>query len=163
MLPRGDLDTFDQKIVRELRMNGRLSWRELAQCVGLSLSPTIRRVKRLEEAGVIRGYHAALDESRLRGAIGVFVNVALERQIKAVLAEFEAQVVRIPEIVGAYQVSGNSDYLIHATVRDLEHYQKLLESISAISNVSKIESKFVVKSVIHRPTAAPDGLQLEEA
>lgn len=156
-----DLDTFDQKIVRELGRDGRVSWRDLAKRIGLSLSPTLRRVKHLEQSGVIKGYRAEFDEGRFQGGIGVFVSVALEHQVKAMLSDFEDSVSSLPEVVGGYQVSGSFDYLIHAMVRDLEHYQRLLERLTETQGVSRIETKFVVKSFVRRsegPHAFPhDG------
>ncbi|TCR80868.1 Lrp/AsnC family transcriptional regulator [Rhizobium sp. BK376] len=154
MLHTTDLDVFDQKIISELTANGRLSWRDLAEKIGLSLSPTIRRVRRLEQSGIIRGYYAAVDQSRLQGAIGVFIHVALEHQVREALALFERSVEGIAEIVGGYQITGSSDYLIHAMVRDLPHYQKLLDSLTSVEGVSKIQSNFVVKTFVHRPLPA---------
>jgi len=152
----GDLDTFDQKILSELASDGRLSWRDLAEKIGLSLSPTIRRVRRLEELGIIKGYYAAIDQGRLRDAIGVFITVALERQVKNALVEFERRVRAVPEVVGGYQISGASDYLIHAMVEDLPHYQTLLDNLTAIEGVSRIQSNFVVKTFIQRLPALPE-------
>jgi DNA-binding Lrp family transcriptional regulator len=150
MTQAGNLDAFDQKILSALAADGRLSWRELAEKIGLSLSPTIRRVRRLEELGIIKGYYAAIDQGRLHAAIGVFITVALERQVKNALVEFESRVRSIPEVVGGYQISGGSDYLIHAMVEDLPHFQTLLDSLTAIDGVSRIQSNFVVKTFIQR-------------
>lgn len=146
-----ELDTFDQKILGELASDARMSWRDLSEKIGLSLSPTIRRVRRLEEIGVIRGYHAAIDHNRHRVAIGVFVTVALEHQVRNALALFEQSIRAMPEVTGGYQISGNSDYLIHAEVGDLTHYQAFLDKLSAVEGVSKIQSNFVVKTVVQRP------------
>lgn len=146
----GSLDTFDQKIIRELVSDGRLSWRELAEKIGLSLSPTIRRVRRLEELGVIKGYYAAINPGSLRDTIGVFITVALERQVKNALIEFERRVRAVPEVIGGYQISGGSDYLIHATVEDLAHFQALLDDLTAIDGVSRIQSNFIVKTFVQR-------------
>lgn len=150
-----DLDVFDRKILRELSADGRLSWRDLALRIGLSPSPTIRRVKRLEEVGFIKGYHAELDYGRLRGSVEVFVNVALERQAKSALERFEAQVASMLEVVGGFQVSGSFDYVIHAIVRDLDHYQALLKNVSSMVGIARIESRFVTKSFVRR--AAEDA------
>ncbi len=153
----GGLDAFDRKILRELSADGRLSWRDLAKRIGLSPSPTIRRVKRLEEIGVIRGYRAELDHGRLRGSVEVFVNVALERQVKPALERFEACVASMIEVVGGFQVSGSFDYVIHAVVGDLNHYRAFLEDLSATVGVARIESKFVVKSFVRRTAEASDA------
>ncbi|WP_420963589.1 Lrp/AsnC family transcriptional regulator [Brucella sp. IR073] len=152
-----DLDKFDQRILSELASDGRMSWRDLAAKIGLSLSPTIRRVRRLEAMGIIKGYFAAVDQARLNGAIGVFITVTLERQVRNMLADFEASICLMPEVVGAYQISGSSDYLIHAMVEDLPHYQTLLDSITAVEGVAKIQSNFVVKAFVQRKRLAEGG------
>lgn len=150
-----DLDTFDRKILSILTEEGRISWRDLAARIGLSFSPTLRRVRKLEETGAIQGYTALLDESRLLGTMGVFIHVTLEKQTKDQLTGFEATVAAMPEVVGGFLISGSPDYLLHAMVRDLEHYQQLLDVLTTMTNVARIESNFVVKSFVRRP--APRG------
>lgn len=150
MSQSSNLDIFDQKIISELVSDGRLSWRELSEKIGLSLSPTIRRIRRLEEIGIIKGYYASIDQGRLRDKIGVFITVALERQVKNVLIEFERRVRAVPEVIGGYQISGGSDYLLHAAVEDLSHFQTLLDDLTAIDGVSRIQSNFIVKTFVQR-------------
>ena len=152
-----DLDGFDRKILKVLTLEGRISWRDLAARIGLSFSPTLRRVRRLEENGTIRGYTAVLDEGRLLGTIGVFVSVTLERQVKDALLAFEQKVTDIPEVVGGFQVSGSSDYLIHAMVRDLAHYQELLDFLTTVPGVARIQSNFVVKTFVRRSATLSVG------
>ena len=94
----GELDSFDVKILRRLTEEGRITWRDLAAEIGLSLTPTLRRVRLLEEAGYITGYSARLDERRLAGSMIAFISVTLERQVRDVLATFEDRVAGLPEI-----------------------------------------------------------------
>lgn len=152
-----ELDSFDRKILSILSEDGRISWRDLATRIGLSFSPTLRRVRLLEEGGTIRGYAAVLDESKLLGTIGVFVSVTLERQTKDVLAAFEDHVAPVPEVVGGYQTSGSSDYLLHAMVRDLAHYQELLDFLTSIPGVARIQSNFAIKTFIRRSVSVGEG------
>lgn len=145
------LDTYDEKILRKLSENGRISWSELAEDIGLSLTPTARRVRNLEEAGYITGYFARLDERLLSGAIIVFINVTLERQVRAALEAFESAVEGLPEVMSGFLMSGGSDYLLRAVVRDLDHYRDLLEELTQIANVAHIQSSFALKAFINRP------------
>lgn len=97
-----ELDRIDLKILRALADDGRLSWRDLAQKVGLSLTPTLRRVRRLEEEHYIQGYFARLDEERLSGAMSVFVSVSLEKQTGDYLARFEERIVDAPQVMSLF-------------------------------------------------------------
>jgi DNA-binding Lrp family transcriptional regulator len=96
------LDSFDRKILQQLTANGRTTWSDLAEIVGLSLTPTIRRVRQLEKAGYITGYFARLDEKMLAGAMSVFVTVTLERQVRDALDTFESQVMSFPEVMSGF-------------------------------------------------------------
>ncbi|GGF55300.1 AsnC family transcriptional regulator [Azorhizobium oxalatiphilum] len=145
-----ELDAFDLKILDELSKDGRVSWRDLADRIGLSFSPTLRRVRRLEEEGTIRGYTASIDEKRVLGSVQVFISVTLERQVKEILTRFEAKVEGMPEVIGGFLISGSSDYLLHAVVRDLAHYQAMLDQLTTIDGVARIQSNFAVKSFIRR-------------
>ena len=152
-----ELDSFDRKILSILGEDGRISWRDLAAKIGLSFSPTLRRVRLLEESGTIRGYAAVLDESKLLGTIGVFISVTLERQTKDVLHAFEDHVSSVPAVVGGYQTSGSSDYLLHAMVRDLPHYQELLDFLTTVPGVARIQSNFAIKTFIRRSVSVGEG------
>lgn len=142
-----ELDSYDTKILETLRAEGRITWRDLAERIGLSLTPTLRRVRRLEEDGVIVSYGARLDRSRIDGSVTVFITVTMERQVEEILNSFESAIIVMPEIVSAYLTSGTSDYLLHATVRDLEHYRGLLAQLTRITGVAHIQSSFGVKAV----------------
>ena len=150
MNPDKGLDAQDAKILRMLSQDGRISWRDLADKIGLSLTPTLRRVRRLEKDGYIKGYTATLDEARILGALSVFVSVTLERQTEAALAEFEVRIARIPEVVSCFQMTGGSDYLVRVALRDIEGFQQLLTEITRIPGVAHIQSSFAIKPVVRK-------------
>ncbi|HSW14489.1 MAG TPA: Lrp/AsnC family transcriptional regulator [Solimonas sp.] len=145
-----ELDKYDMNILRALARDGRISWRNLADEIGLSLTPTLRRVKRLEGEGYIEGYSAHLDEKRLVGAMSAFVSVTLERQVEETLARFEDRVSLLPEVMSCFLMSGGADYTLRVVVRDLDHYQQLLSKLTRIQGVAHIQSSFALKSVIRR-------------
>lgn len=145
-----DLDRIDLRILRALSRDGRMSWSDLAAEVGLSLTPTLRRVRKLEEDGIIKGYSARLDETRLIGSMPVFISVTLERQVDEVLNAFETAVEKLPEVMGGYLMSGGTDYSLHAYVRDLDHYRRLLGQLTRLEGIAHIQSSFVLKTFVSR-------------
>ncbi|WP_241365575.1 Lrp/AsnC family transcriptional regulator [Pseudomonas aeruginosa] len=148
-----ELDRIDLKILRALADDGRLSWRDLAQKVGLSLTPTptLRRVRRLEEEHYIQGYFARLDEERLSGAMSVFVSVSLEKQTGDYLARFEERIVDAPQVMSCFQMTGDADYMLRVVVKDLAAYQAFLtNTLTCIPGVAGIKSAFALKSVMLR-------------
>jgi Lrp/AsnC family transcriptional regulator, leucine-responsive regulatory protein len=148
------LDRADSEILKALSTDGRISWRDLADRIGLSLTPTLRRVRQLEQSGVIQGYAAQIDQTRLIGSMAVFISITLERQVDEVLNSFEAAVLALPEIMGGYLMSGGSDYMLHAFVEDLEHYRALLGRLTRLEGIAHIQSSFVLKTFAQRATAA---------
>ena len=115
------------------------------------MTPTVRRVRMLEEAGYITGYFARLDEGRLAGSMIAFISVTLERQVREILDGFEARVAALPEIMSGFLMSGGADYLLRAVVRDLDHYRDLLEDLTQIPGVAHIQSSFALKAFVNRP------------
>ncbi|MEM1300719.1 MAG: Lrp/AsnC family transcriptional regulator [Pseudomonadota bacterium] len=103
------MDAIDRKIIRELQRDGRISNQELADRVGLSPSPCLRRVRMLEEQGVLQGYSALIDEARLGFAVSVFVSVQLDRQVDQALESFERAVKGFEEVVDCWLMTGNRD------------------------------------------------------
>ncbi len=120
------LDTIDCRIITELQSDGRLSNVELADKIGLSPSPCLRRVKRLEQEGYIEGYRAALRRDRIGLGFSVFVGVKLDGHGNAGALAFEAAVVAMPEVVACHLVSGEADYFLEVIVPDLVDYQRFL-------------------------------------
>jgi DNA-binding Lrp family transcriptional regulator len=120
------MDRIDKKIIAELQANGRLSITELAEKVGLSLSPCHRRVKALEESGVIKGYHADLEASKIGLNFSAIIFVTLKDGDKSALSSFEEKVTEIPNVIQAQRLFGNPDYLLHVVAKDLASFQKLM-------------------------------------
>jgi DNA-binding Lrp family transcriptional regulator len=142
---------MDHRILQLLAAEGRVSWRELAQRVGLSLTPTLRRVRRLEAAGYISGYTARFDETRLGGGISVFISVTLERQTEEKLKVFEERIARVPEVMSCFLMTGGADYLLRVLVTDLASYQQfLLKTLTRSPGVAHIQSSFAIKPIVQR-------------
>jgi Lrp/AsnC family leucine-responsive transcriptional regulator len=125
-MPITDLDPADCRIVAELQANGRLSNVELADKIGLSPSPCLRRVKRLERDGYIDGYRAALRRDRIGLGFSVFIGVKIDSHTNERALVFEKAVVAMPEVVACHLVSGDADYFLEVVVPDLADYQRFL-------------------------------------
>ncbi len=143
------MDRIDKKILAELQVDGRLSVTELAERVGLSLSPCHRRVRALEEAGVIQGYRAQLNPGALGLNFSAMVFVTLREGDRRAVAAFEAAVVDIAQIIEAQRLFGEPDYLLHVVAHDLPAFQRLYdEQLATLPNVQRLTSTLVMKRVI---------------
>ncbi|WP_445495170.1 Lrp/AsnC family transcriptional regulator [Photorhabdus sp. SF281] len=143
------MDKIDRKILAELQADGRLSVTDLAERVGLSLSPCHRRVRSLEQSGVIRGYRAHLDPSSLGFNFSAIVFVTLREGDKLAIRSFEDAVTEIPQIILAQRLFGDPDYLMHIVTLDLPAFQKLYdERLSGMPGVQRLISTLVMKTVI---------------
>jgi Lrp/AsnC family leucine-responsive transcriptional regulator len=148
------LDRIDAKILQLLSQDGRMSWRDLADRIGLSLTPTLRRIRRLESEGLISGYSARIDEQRLGYGITMYVLVTLERQTEETLKVFERRIADVPEVMSCYLMTGDADYILRIVVADLQSYQRfMLDILTRIPGVSRIQSSLAIKPVFQR--AAP--------
>ncbi len=142
------IDDIDRAILRELQNDGRLTIADLAPRVGLSPSPCARRVRLLEERGIIRGYAANLDEAALGFSVSVFVSVKLDRQIDDALRLFERAVKSFPEVVDCWLMTGNRDYLIRIAVTGLAEYEEFLTTrLNRIEGIASIESSIPLRRV----------------
>lgn len=151
------LDELDQKILNCLQENARISNAELADEVGLSASPCWRRVRALEEAGVVRKYAAIVEPKVIGLPVNVFVSVTLEKQVEDWLERFEAALRDRPEVMECYLMTGEFDYLLRVVVPDLEAYEKfVLEHLTRIPGIAGIKSSFALKQVQYK-TALPLG------
>lgn len=143
------MDKIDQKILAELQSDGRLSVTELAERVGLNLSPCHRRVRALEQSGVIQGYRAYLDPRKLGFHFSALVFVTLREGDRKAVAAFEEAVADIPQIIHAQRLFGDPDYLLHVIAFDLTAFQKLYdEQLSGMPAVQRLTSTLVMKTVI---------------
>ena len=147
------MDSLDRKILAELQANGRLTHTELAERVGLSLSPCHRRVKALEEAGAIQGYTAQVNAAALGLNFSAIVFATLKAADRETIQAFEHTVSAIPEIVQAQRLFGDPDYMFHIVARDLAAFQKLYDDrLITLPGVQRLTSTLVMKSVVqNRP------------
>ena len=153
MTNQGDLDKIDRKLLQVLARDGRVAWSELAEQIGLSLTPTLRRVRQLEEAGYIQGYVAQLDEGKLAGRVCVFVAVTLTSQAEDVIARFEEQIALAPEVMSCFLMTGVADYNLRVVVPDLDTYHRFLtRTLTRIPGVAHINSSFALRTVLMRPS-----------
>lgn len=151
-------DDIDRRILAELQEDGGLTNHELAQRVGLSPSPCLRRVKAMEQAGLILRRVTLLDAKRLGLTLTAVIMVAMDRHTPERFANFEIHVEACPEVMTCYLITGQqSDYLLEVIVPDMERYQTfLLETITRIEGVTGVHSSFVMRKVVRR-TALPLG------
>jgi Lrp/AsnC family leucine-responsive transcriptional regulator len=142
------LDEFDRKIIAELQADGRLANVDLAERIGLSPSPCLRRVKRLEREGYINSYRASLDRAMIGLGFTVFVGVRIEGHANDRADGFEEAVLAMPEVIACHMVSGTVDYLLEVVVPDLAHYQKfLIGKLLALSMVREVQSSIAINSL----------------
>jgi Lrp/AsnC family leucine-responsive transcriptional regulator len=123
------LDRLDRRILALLQQDGRMSMKDLAEQVGLSITPCIERVKRMERDGVIMGYFARVNPAALGAALLVFVEITLDHKSGNMFDQFRREVLRIPEVMECHLISGDFDYLIKARIREMSAYRKLLGDI----------------------------------
>lgn len=143
------MDNIDRKILAELQSDGRLSVTDLADRIGLSLSPCHRRVRALEQSGVIRGYRAQLDPANLGFSFSALVFVTLREGDRQAVEAFETAVKDVPQIIQAQSLFGDPDYLLHVVSHDLSAFQLLYdEQLSALPSVQRLTSTLVMKNVV---------------
>lgn len=156
-MPKVKLDRIDRKILHDLQENGRMTNVELAERAGISAPPCLRRVRALEEAGVIKGYHADIDAQTLGFGITVFAQVGLDNQAENDLQKFEELVKQWPLVRECYLVSGEADYILKIVAEDWDSYQKFLTShLTTAPNVSHIKSALGVRVAKCKPGVPVD-------
>ena len=142
------LDKIDNRILAELQRNARLTNQELSERVGLSPTPCARRVRNLEKLGIIKGYSADIDETKLGFAFTVFVSVQLDRQIDDRLMNFENEIKLLPEVMDCWLMTGNRDYLLRVAVVDLHEFERFLTGrLTKVDGVANIESSIPIRQV----------------
>lgn len=150
------LDRYDRHILELLQVDGRLSNQELAERIGLSPSPCLRRVRALEESGLIAGYRAIIDGKKLGLTLMALVHISMDRHTPERFANFEQRVAALPEVLECLLITGQeADYQLKVIVKDMDGYQDLLlNRITRIEGVTGVHSSFVLRRVIDR-TALP--------
>ena len=150
------IDRFDRHILQVLQADGRISNQDLADRIGLSPSPCLRRVRALEQSGIITAYRAILDAKRLGLSLLALVHISMDRHTPERFANFEEQVAGLPEVLECLLITGqDADYQLKVIVRDMDAYQALLlNKITRIEGVSGVHSSFVMRRVVDT-TALP--------
>ena len=149
-MARAELDSTDRRILEALQRNARLPNTELAEAVGLTPAPCLRRVKRLEEEGVIDRYTALLNPNRIGLGLTVFVMITLDRQTKRTYDDFANQMRSHPEVLECYLLLGERDFLLKVVVADLETYQQFyLNHLTVVDGVRNINSIIAVNQEKH--------------
>jgi Lrp/AsnC family transcriptional regulator, leucine-responsive regulatory protein len=144
----GALDAFDIQILRELRRDGRISIQDLSERIGLSATPVARRLRQLEDQGIITGYCALIDEMKLGYEVSVFVSVQLDKQVDAALDQFEAAIQAFPEVVDCWLMTGNRDYLLRVATTGLAAFEAFLTGkLTKVPGVANIESSIPLRRV----------------
>ena len=147
-----ELDRYDRAILVALQANGRMSNQELADAIGLSPSPCLRRVRALEDAGLIAGYRALVDARRLGLSLMALIGISMDQHTPERFANLEATIADIPEVLECLLITGQqSDYQLKVVVRDMDGYQDLLlNKITRITGVTGVHTSFVLRKVIER-------------
>jgi len=152
-VPNSELDAIDHRILRALQEDGRLSNVELAERVGLSPSPCLRRVKRLEQEGYIEAYRAILKRHRIGLGLTVFIGVKIEAHADERADALQDAIIAMPEVIACHMVSGDIDYLLEVVVPDLQRYERfLLDRLLAFSMIKEVRSNIAIST---RKVAAP--------
>ena len=141
-----DLDFTDHRILGELQRDGRITNVELARRVGLSAPPCLRRVRRLEEMGVVRGYHAEVEPASLGWQITFFALVGLETQKQTVLDAFETMVTAWPEVRECHMIRGGGDFLLRLVARDTAHENNLTARLTGADNVMRVQTLQAIRT-----------------
>ena len=146
------LDRYDRQILELLQQDGRISNQDLADRIGLSPSPCLRRVRTLEESGLITGYRAMLDAKKLGLSLMALIGISMDQHTPERFANLEASIAEIPEILECLLITGQqSDYQLKVVVKDMDAYQDLLlNKITRIQGVTGVHTSFVLRRVVDR-------------
>jgi DNA-binding Lrp family transcriptional regulator len=145
-----ELDGIDRRILTELQEDGRMTNVELSRRAGISAPPCLRRVRRLEETGVIRGYHADSDPAMLGWEIEFFAIVGLESQKEVALSAFERMVSEWPEVRACHMIRGGGDFLLRLLARDTAHENSLTQRLTGASSVTRVQTLQTIRTSINR-------------
>jgi len=141
-----ELDSVDRRIIQELQDEGRITNVELARRAGISAPPCLRRMRRLEESGVVRGYHADVDPQMLGWSLTMFALIGLDSQKGSVLEEFERQVDEWPEIRECHMIRGGGDFLVRLVARDAAHQNVLTRRLTDCAHVVRVQTLQTIRT-----------------
>lgn len=147
-----DIDEIDRQLLRVLQTQARMSITELAERVNLSATPCARRIKRLEDAGIIIGYHTKTDAQKLGYPLAVFIAISMDRHTAERFEQFEHKIQSFDEVISCSIVTGRTeDYLIKVRVRDMAHYEEfLLHRLNRIEGVAQVHTSFELREIFNR-------------
>lgn len=150
------LDRYDQHILEVLQDDGRINNQDLADRIGLSPSPCLRRVRALEESGLIEGYRAMVNAKKLGLSLMALIHISMDKHTPERFANFESEVTVLPEVLECLLITGqDADYQLKVAVRDMDHYQSLLlNQLTRIEGVTGVHSSFVLRRVVSRTKLA---------
>ena len=142
------MDAIDKKILMLLQKDAKLNTKEIAEKVGLSVSPTFERIKKLEQKKYIKNYVALLDAEKIGKSISVYCQVTLAVHSRELIDSFKQQILVLKEVTGCFHVSGNYDFLLKVAVNDMNEYQKfVIDKLSVIKGISNVQSSFVLEEI----------------
>ena len=157
-----ELDALDRRILSEMQANARISNTDLADKVGLSASPCWRRVRRLEQEGVIDRYVTVLDPEKLGLGVSVFVRVTLEKHTATLKKDFEVVILERPEVMDCYSMTGNHDYLLRIVVPDIMAYERFLDEVLMhLKGVASVNSSFALKQIKYSTALPVDAVSVD--
>ena len=141
-----NIDAIDQQIIHLLLGNSKLGTKEIASKIGLSVTPTFERIKRLERKGVILGYTAKIDRKKIGKGLQVYCQTSLKSHNLELIEQFENAIVELEEVVTCHHIAGNIDYLLYIEVKDMEEYQDFLRNkLATIPNIANVQTSFVMR------------------
>ncbi|MBL7882859.1 MAG: Lrp/AsnC family transcriptional regulator [Bacteroidia bacterium] len=145
------LDKLDKQILKLLQKDCSLNTKQIADKIGLSITPTYERIKRLEKTGVIESYVALLNKNKVGKSLMIFCNVSLQLHSKPLLKKFEQTIVKFDEVMECYHTAGTFDYLLKVVATDMNNYQDFITNkLAALENISHVQSSFVMTEVKHK-------------
>lgn len=142
------MDAIDKKILMLLQQDAKQNTKEIAEKVGLSVSPTFERIKKLEQKQYIKNYVALLDADKIGKSISVYCQVTLAVHSRELIDDFKQHILVLSEVTGCFHVSGNYDFLLKVAVNDMNEYQKfVIDKLSVIKGISNVQSSFVMEEI----------------
>ena len=144
------LDKLDLAVLQELQRDGRMTSAELADRVGLSPSATLRRVRRLEDGGVIDRYVMLVNPAAVGRNVSVFVEISLDSQSEELLEEFELAISKASQVMSCHLMAGDSDYLVHVMCADVAGYEQVHQFLASLPHVANLRSNFAIRQVCAR-------------
>jgi Lrp/AsnC family leucine-responsive transcriptional regulator len=143
-----NIDAIDQQIMQLLLSNSKLGTKEIAAKIGLSVTPTFERIKRLERKGIIKGYTAILDKKKIGKGLKVFCQVSLKSHNAEIIDGFEAEIIHLSEVSACYHIAGDFDYSLFIEVADMDEYQYFLkQKLANIPNIANVQTAFVMSTL----------------